>query len=167
MKTIPVKLDDKMAQAIDRLVDLGLYLSRSEALREGARRLVLADYLSVNQYLKRVASIAAQIIIASAKEVAEVKLFGSVAKRTAHQESDIDLVIITKGEPSLDIEQKIHELLLPVSLGANVLITPIIMSRKKFQHQTKAGYAFANEVQRFGITLAASKDKYGDHRASA
>lgn len=167
MKNIPVKLNDKIVTAIDRLVSSGLYLSRSEALREGARRLVLADYLSLNDYLKRVASIAAQIITAAVKEVVEVKLFGSVAKGIANQESDIDLLLITKQEPTPDLEQKIHKLLLPVSLGADVLFTPIIISNKKLLEQRKADYSFARDIERFGISLAVSKNIERENLASA
>jgi len=40
-KTVPVRLPEKLVTEIDKLVERGLFLSRSEALRYGARILVL------------------------------------------------------------------------------------------------------------------------------
>jgi Arc/MetJ-type ribon-helix-helix transcriptional regulator len=40
-KIIPVRLPGKLVEEVDKLVEEGLFLSRSEALRYGARILVL------------------------------------------------------------------------------------------------------------------------------
>jgi len=168
MKNIPVKLEDKLVDALDRLVDTGLYLNRSEAIRAGIRQLVLTNYLSINQYLKKIATVAAETLIAASRDlITEIKLFGSVAKGTANTESDIDLLIITKRELNSEEEQKIHEVLLPISLGADVLITPIIISEQKWQNQIKSGYSFVSAVLRSGVNLVVSDEKGESKHASA
>lgn len=153
MKNIPVKLDDKMTAALDRLVDSGLYLSRSEALREGARRLILTDYISRGEWLFRLAKISAELIAANfAGKIVEVRLFGSVAKSDAGIESDIDIAVIVDDPAVNTVEQRIDALLQPVSLGGDVLITPIIIGRKELARRIKDGFTLAKEIEQ-GIPL--------------
>jgi Arc/MetJ-type ribon-helix-helix transcriptional regulator len=47
MKTISLRLPDKIIEEIDHLVEQGLYASRTEALREGARILLRAQTGSI------------------------------------------------------------------------------------------------------------------------
>jgi len=47
MKTISMRLPDKIIEEIDQLVEQGLYASRTEALREGARILLRAQTGSI------------------------------------------------------------------------------------------------------------------------
>lgn len=143
-----------MTAQLDHLVDRGLYLSRSEALREGARRLVLADYISVSEWLLRVAGVAAELIASNFPgEVKEVRLFGSVAAGEAGPDSDIDLIVIVDDTAAAAVEARIDDILLPISLGAEVLITPIIIGRRDFRRQINAGRSFARQVDSGGITL--------------
>lgn len=166
MDNIPVKLDKKMTAQLDALVRSGLYLSRSEALREGARRLILTDYLSVNEYLKRLATIAAEIIGgAFTEEVAEVRLFGSVARGEAGPDSDVDLLVLTRQWPTTALEASLHKLLLPISLGADVLFTSIVLSGRELERQTKAGYTFTKEIRDSLILFSRRKGKRPDAAA--
>ena len=48
MKTISLRLPDKIIEEIDHLVEQGLYASRTEALREGARILLRAQTGSIS-----------------------------------------------------------------------------------------------------------------------
>jgi len=44
---VPTKLEPQLLQDLDRLVDEGLYVGRSEAIRDAVRRLVAERYMTV------------------------------------------------------------------------------------------------------------------------
>lgn len=48
--TLPLRLPEKLLEEIDRLVKGGLYQSRSEAIRDAARRLIESKRLLIEPY---------------------------------------------------------------------------------------------------------------------
>jgi len=155
---IPTKLDEKLVKALDRLVSEGFYVSRSEAIREGVRKLVAEQYISMQGFLRIIADVVSETITSQLSDViTDVVLFGSAARGDATLESDIDLLTLIKNEEdSPKVRRKLHEIAYPISLAANTSITFIVMSRGQFAKWVRNKYSFAGEVTRQGIQL------YGD-----
>ncbi|MCP8304653.1 MAG: nucleotidyltransferase domain-containing protein [archaeon] len=110
-KAIPTKLDKAIVDHIDRLVSKGLYVSRSEAIRDAVRELVAKRYISVSHFLRVMAEIAGEIIISNFPKVTDVILFGSVATGEADMESDIDLLVLIESKNDVEageMEIRIH-----------------------------------------------------------
>jgi len=152
---IPTKLDEKLVKALDRLVSEGFYVSRSEAIREGVRKLVAEQYISMQDFLRIIAHVVSETITSQLSHViTDLVLFGSAARGEATLESDIDmLTLIKKEEDSPKIRRKLHEIAYPISLAANTPITFIVMSRGEFVKWVRNKYSFAEEVIKQGIQL--------------
>jgi len=154
---IPTKLEESLVRALDRLVADGLYQSRSEAIRDGARRLVERNYVGMARFLRVIAEISAQLISSKyADDVADVILYGSVASGRVSEDSDIDLLVLastrSRQSPS-QMEIHIHEITYPVALACGSVITPIVLEKRRFLDLCKRGEHFAREIIMYGIQL--------------
>lgn len=155
-RVIPAKLDNALVEQVDRLVSEGLYVSRSEAIRNGVRRLISERYVSVSAMLRMIAEAAAELIIRRiGSVVTDVILFGSVARSGAGLESDIDLFVLLKGkgEEAGEYETLMHEEVYPLALAAKTVISVIAVDREDFISWFKAGSHFAEEIVGSGIQL--------------
>jgi len=152
---IPTKLDEKLVKALDRLVSEGFFVSRSEAIREGVRRLVAEQYISMQGFLRTIAEILSETIASQFGDVVtDIILFGSVSRGAASLESDIDLlVLIRDGEDSSGIGRKLHEKVYYISLIASIPVTFIVMSKGQFVKWVRKKFSFAEEVIKEGIQL--------------
>jgi predicted nucleotidyltransferase len=80
-----------------------------------------------------------------------VILFGSYAKQTAHQDSDIDVLIVLDEEFNLDVEiARTSHLIANLCLEYNILISRLFMSQAYYQtHQS----ALVRNIHQEGIKL--------------
>jgi len=151
---IPTKLDQKLVEILDRLVAEGLYVSRSEAIRDAVRKLAANQYISLNRYLQTIAQITTETITTQLGNViTDIILFGSAARSEATPESDIDLLILTKQENLHKIRKRTHEIIYPISLASSTPITAIITTKQEFIVWTKNKLSFAQQIQKEGIQL--------------
>jgi len=152
---IPTKLDEKLVEALDRLVSEGFYVSRSEAIREAVRKLTAEQYISLQNFLHIIAETASEILTSSLHDViTDVILFGSVARDNVAPDSDIDLLILIKHEKDAPkIRRRLHEVVYPISLASNTPITLVVTSREKFITWVKSKYSFAQEIVKEGHQL--------------
>ena len=156
---IPARVDRRLIKKIDRIVNAGSYLSRSDAVRDAIRRLVSThDAEEPFQIIhKVVAQIAAAIIRRSLDEdLTDIILFGSVSEGRATRESDIDLFILMKeGDPS-KLTRDLVTYLYPIMLASDSVITPLVYIRQEFLNLLEQGYIFAREILQNGTQI------YGD-----
>jgi len=152
---IPTKLDEKLVEALDRLVSEGFYVSRSEAIREAVRKLTAEQYVSLQNFLRIIAEITSETLTSSLGDViTDVILFGSVARGNVTIDSDIDLQILIKHEKDAPkIRRKLHEIIYPISLASNTTITLVVTGREKFTTWAKSKYSFAQEIVKEGYQL--------------
>jgi len=152
---VPTKLDEKLVEALDRLVAEGFYMSRSEAIREAVRKLTAEQYISIQNFLRTIAEIASETLTSQLGDgVTDVILFGSVARGNVTLDSDIDLLVLIKYEKdSSRIRRKLHKMVYPISLASNTPITFIVTSREEFTAWIKIKYSFAQEIVKEGLQL--------------
>lgn len=157
-KAIPTKLDKGLVEQLDRLVSEGLYASRSESIRDAVRRLVTERYMSLQRFYEIISRITSEVILQHFEgTVTDIILYGSVAKGEATTESDIDLLILTDREEGTRefrrLDGRISLITYPIDLEANVVTTPLLMSRRRFLKLVEEKYTFANEVLKNGLQL--------------
>ena len=151
---IPTKLDKRLVRQLDRLVQSGLYNSRSEAIRDGIRKVVAESYLSLQKFHGVLAEMASETIVRRFGDlVTDVILYGSVARGESDPDSDIDLLVLTERNASLKVDREIIGTLEPISLASDVVIMPLVMTREMFSRLLEFGYTFAREVVEHGIQL--------------
>jgi Arc/MetJ-type ribon-helix-helix transcriptional regulator len=155
--SVPTKLEPQLLRELDRLVDEGLYVSRSEAIRDAVRRLVAERYMSATQHLRAMASVISEVIqMRFGRVVENIILFGSVAKGSANPDSDIDLLILTKDLPEVSISRlstRIHEVVYPIMLASGTVATMVVLGKDSFLRMLKEGSHFAREVVETGVQL--------------
>ena len=160
-KAIPTKLDESLIEQLDRLVSEGLYVSRSESIRDAVRKLVTERYMNLQRFYEIISRIASWVILQRLKGmVTDIILYGSVARKEANPESDVDFLILTDREEGTKafrrLDEEISRATYPIDLEANVVTTHLLMSRKRFLRLVRERYTFANEVLEDGIQLHGS-----------
>ena len=66
--------------------------------------------------------------IAAVLPNAKIFLFGSRANGNAHEESDWDILILTKDRPDRQVKNKVHEVVFPISVNIAAHIDTVIVS---------------------------------------
>lgn len=155
---VPARMEHKLMKKLDDLVKSGRYVSRSDAVRDAVRQLIAkyeAPSLSVvyGAYARVAASLLAQFL---EDKISDVILYGSVAIGKATEESDIDLLILVKGEDPFKLTSEIVSLLYPLELQLNILFSVNVYRREDFQEALKQDFLFEKNVLETGKTL------YGD-----
>lgn len=84
-------------------------------------------------------------------EDATVILFGSVAKGTATEKSDIDLLILVPERKEL--EEHIRNKIARIEKKTRYSISPMIIEKERFEEELENGERFAEEVRNTGKTL--------------
>jgi len=154
---IPTKLEAPLVRALDGLVAEGLYQSRSEAIRDAVRRLVERNYISKVRFLRVIAEVSAQLILDEYGDaVTDIILYGSVASGSVSDDSDIDILVLvsdTMGKNLSQVEIRIHEITYAVALSSGSVMTPIVLSRRKFMDLAGEGDHFVREIGKYGIEI--------------
>ncbi|MEM3381681.1 MAG: HEPN domain-containing protein [Candidatus Bathyarchaeia archaeon] len=154
---IPTKLEEPLIKALDRLVEDGLYQSRSEAIRDSVRRLVERSYISMARFLRIIAEIAAQTILIKYKDIAtDIIVYGSVASGQTSEDSDVDILVLIFTEVHRSISQVeigVHEVTYPIALASGTVITSIVLDRGRFIELYRKGEHFMSEVAKKGTSL--------------
>lgn len=84
--------------------------------------------------------------------IVEVYLFGSYAKNTHQEFSDVDLLVVVK-KINLQLKKEISALSSQYSLNKDVVISPVIKEQEIWEKNKKYNTLFYNEVTKYGITV--------------
>ncbi|MBS3817331.1 MAG: nucleotidyltransferase domain-containing protein [Candidatus Thermoplasmatota archaeon] len=79
-------------------------------------------------------------------------LFGSVARGTADLNSDIDILILIRGEDE-KTKDEISQIAEKISSEESVRIMPDVMEKERFELMEKHGDGFSENIKKEGITL--------------
>jgi predicted nucleotidyltransferase len=84
--------------------------------------------------------------------IESIVLYGSVAKNTAHEESDIDILIVTR-EDDKNLYDKISKIRTQIDLENNTLTALLHVTNEEIEHYTKLGSPFIKSVAEEGVIL--------------
>jgi len=151
---VPARMELKLVGKLDELVKSGRYVSRSDAVRDAVRELVTrygaSDLSATYQaYARVVASSLAQVFRG---EVSDIILYGSVAEGGAGEDSDIDLLILARGDP-FKLTSEMISFLYPMELQLSVLFSINVYRREDFIDALEKGFLFERRVLQSGIPL--------------
>lgn len=150
-KVFPVRLSGTLAKRLDSLVEEGVYLNRSEAIRSAVRDMVESQS---QKGLMSVARIVASLIRERwGDDVSMIVLYGSVARGEIHEESDIDLLIIVRGGNSREWRRKFNKLIYPMIPELGRQISLIVNTGEELRELKEVGDPFILEVLEDGVEL--------------
>ena len=84
---------------------------------------------------------------------ARLVLYGSYAKGSAGNESDLDLLILIGGQLTIQKKRQIQDALYEISLKNDVVISTIIKSASAWELPITKATPIYNNIQRYGITV--------------
>lgn len=155
---VPVRVPEGLARKMQKLVDAGLYQSRSGLIREAIRRLIASEG-SVAQkaiIVKLVATLVSMIISLEEKSATDVILFGSVARGEAEEESDVDVLVLIESVKGWRVRQRLYDLIYPVILASGVNVSLIIINKESFVSMVEDRDPFALSIINEGVQLYGS-----------
>lgn len=84
--------------------------------------------------------------------VESIVLFGSVARKEAHEDSDIDVLIVTRDDDR-KLQDKISKIRTRIDLDNNTLTALVQMSRSELERYVMLGSPFIETVAEEGVIL--------------
>lgn len=91
-------------------------------------------------------------ILSENYKLIQMKLFGSRAKGDYNNESDIDLLIVIE-DYDWKLENEIYEICFEIGLEYDVLLSPVIFSKKEFDDKLTKVTPFYKIIAKEGLTL--------------
>lgn len=85
-------------------------------------------------------------------EVEKIILFGSVARGEDKEHSDVDVLIITKGD-SFKMQKLISDIVVGVMLKTGIYISAKVLSSSEFDFLRRLNSSFYRTVSKEGITI--------------
>lgn len=85
-------------------------------------------------------------------KVRKIILYGSYARGEASEESDLDVLIIWDGKP-VNGRKYASGLAAEVMVDYGLLISPKVISQKKYEDMKKSGFPFVENIKREGIKI--------------
>ena len=155
-EVVPVRIDKELLSKVDAMIEMEAFPSRSSAIREATRELVSKTLSkAANDRLEAVARAAAAMIADRRIEgVNRIMLYGSVARKEAGEDSDIDLLVLTdKGCVRSRVLTAVVDVTAPIEVATETVITPIVRERARFDRMFTDGFSFATQVARDGVVL--------------
>lgn len=86
-------------------------------------------------------------------DIEEIRLFGSVARGDADEESDLDLLIITKTALSRSIRHQITDIVCEINLRFDTNLSTLVVDRTSWQTGVFSLLPIRDEILREGIIL--------------
>jgi len=81
-----------------------------------------------------------------------IVLYGSVAKNTAHEESDIDVLVVTRGDDE-SLCDKVSEIRTEIDLENYALTALVHVTGEELERYAKLGSPFVKSVAEEGVIL--------------
>lgn len=83
----------------------------------------------------------------------DIILYGSRARGDANSESDYDLLILTDGEATLEMEDSFRRHLFPIEIETGIVLTVILTSKKDWNSSLYDVIPLYNNIKKEGIIL--------------
>ena len=83
----------------------------------------------------------------------KIVLFGSWARGTAHEGSDLDLLIIKSDGEQPRRKRAVEVLKLLWSRQADITVQPIVLTPGEWQRYLREGHSFYTEIQEEGVVV--------------
>lgn len=109
------------------------------------RRLPPALQPALAEYAERLRGVFGQRVV-------ELRLFGSYARGEAHEDSDVDVLVVVDGLTDLEIGVAAGEVA-PIIQKTGLLLAPLPMSTERLATLRQQGRALAGDLDREGILL--------------
>jgi predicted nucleotidyltransferase len=86
------------------------------------------------------------------EHIESIILYGSVAKKKAHEDSDIDILIVTRNY-NKEFFDKISRIRTEIDLDNNTFTSLFYVSREELERYAKLGSLFIKSVAKEGVIL--------------
>ena len=155
-KNIPLRVNNELIEKIDELIKNGIFRNRNEGIREGIRQLIKVYDSQKQSNIKKaqLAQIIANYLqLYYSEDLEAIILFGSVAKGTDREDSDIDILALTKKKYSYT--QKLHIINQIVQLTQNLdyIISLQFETTQNYLERLKEKFSFESNVSKEGQVL--------------
>lgn len=101
----------------------------------------------------RNAALEAASFVKSSFPVERVILFGSKARGDGTADSDIDLLILTRGEPPKGMSAEMWHRFWQIQKSRNVMLSTVIVPIEQWEHGVYQAMLLKQEVERDGVVL--------------
>jgi predicted nucleotidyltransferase len=103
-------------------------------------------------HAKAVAQLRDKLVTNFGDRIESIVLYGSVAKNMAHEDSDIDILIVARDWDKR-LYDKISKIRTEIDLDHNTLTTLVYMSSGELERYVKFGSPFIESVAQEGVIL--------------
>ena len=84
--------------------------------------------------------------------VIDVRLFGSYARATAHEESDVDVAVVLE-EAGWNVQREIIDLATSIGLEHDLMLSPTVFDRENWERWCAQDRPLARDIENEGIPL--------------
>jgi len=150
---VPIRISNAIVKGIDSMVEKGLFRNRNEVIREGIRS-IIGQYCTDNANRKVIASVIANYLVFTYKNLIQaIILFGSVAEGTDNEDSDIDLLVLTRIKLSYDQKFELTDKIVNLLQKLNYITSLQFQPYKEFLERVQANFEFESSVLHQGKIL--------------
>jgi len=103
-------------------------------------------------YAKAVEQLRNRLVRQLGDKIDSIVLYGSVAKNTANEESDIDILVVARDD-EIGLYDKISKIRTQVDLENNTLTALMYVTCEELEHFAKLGSPFMKSVSEEGVIL--------------
>jgi len=103
-------------------------------------------------YAKTVEQLRNRLVRELGDKIDSIVLYGSVAKNTANEESDIDVLVVARDD-EIGLYDKISKIRTQVDLENNTLTALVYVTCEEIEHYVKLGSPFMKNVSEEGVIL--------------
>lgn len=104
-------------------------------------------------YAKAVAELKDKLVEELGDRIESIVLYGSVAKKKAREDSDIDVLIVVRDEGDKGLYDRISRIRTRIDLDHNTLTTLVYMGSGELERYAKLGSPFIRSVAQEGVVL--------------
>jgi len=106
----------------------------------------------IASYAKAVEQLRNRLVRELGDKIDSIVLYGSVAKNTASEESDIDVLVVARDDEK-GLYNKISKIRTQVDLENNTLTALVYVTCEELEHYAKLGSPFMKSVSEEGMIL--------------
>lgn len=103
-------------------------------------------------YEKIIAHLRERLVEELGDKIESIVLYGSVARNEAHEDSDIDILVVTQDDDR-KLYDRISKIRTRIDLDNNTLTALVQMSRSELERYLKLGSPFIESVVEEGVIL--------------